>query len=164
MTSDTRECQNNDWKNGSPPHKKICGKEASIPSKPSPSRRVYDGPKSGRPPRKFPPSSPGYTRSPALLRQLKMLEEEDTEPESDYIFMRPYPHPDVGIRCDGAREKFREYFEEAIHDQSPRAVLMMYSLLAPAAVQFPFYGADGLKVQINDEFGFQVDGHGRPRE
>ncbi|KAE9401834.1 hypothetical protein BT96DRAFT_1017938 [Gymnopus androsaceus JB14] len=97
-----RSCQVNDYKNGNPPHKQICGnKDALLDATLSPPEskakakvpQTSDKDESDDKPR-WPAPQPGYTRSPALQYQLHLLEEH---PDLHYVLVRPDPQEDTGV-------------------------------------------------------------------
>ncbi|KAJ7078736.1 hypothetical protein B0H15DRAFT_892038 [Mycena belliarum] len=148
----SKDCQVVDWKTGHPPHKTICGKKGAIaeallaPKAPEPANDDDD----------WPPPSPGYTRSPALLHQLKLLKEN---PETDYVLVQPHPHPDHGVILQDAMGSlfFKLSMTRAVCEHAPSKVLMMYEQLEPTAVRAPGFGAAKLKKQLLKEYGVDVD-------
>ncbi|KAJ7440771.1 hypothetical protein B0H11DRAFT_1827672 [Mycena galericulata] len=151
----SKNCQTTDWKTGEPPHKTICGKKGAIaeaflsPSTPDAVPADDDD-------EDFPPPSPGYTRSPALLHQLKLLKEN---PQMDYVLVRPHPHPDHGVILQDATGGmfFKLCMRRAVCDHAPRQVLSMFSMLEPTARNAPGFGVAKLKSQLLKEYGVDVD-------
>jgi hypothetical protein len=93
-----RDCQVKDWKKGSPPHKTICGNTAALSELfmgDSSAEKAKEDDNSTKDNKRFGLPKPGYTRSPALLHQISKLEEL---PDVDYVFIRPYPEPDHGVK------------------------------------------------------------------
>ncbi|KAJ7136880.1 hypothetical protein C8R44DRAFT_868973 [Mycena epipterygia] len=120
LTGMCRECQTTDWKTGNPPLKSICGQKGAIAaaflSAKSESPQLPDDEQA------FPSPSPSYTRSPALLYQLKLLKEN---PQVDYVLVQPDQLPNEGIvLMDGTG--FKLCMTRAICDHAPRAVFSMF--------------------------------------
>ncbi|KAJ7681670.1 hypothetical protein B0H17DRAFT_1181942 [Mycena rosella] len=148
----SKKCQAADWKTGHPPHKTICGKEGAIAEallSPVPAQVDDDD-------ELFPAPNPGYTRSPALLHQLKLLKEN---PQVDYVLVQPDPHPDHGVVLQDAMGGmfFKLCMRRAVCDRSPREVLMMFQQLEPTAQGAPGFGVAKLKKQLLKEYGVDVD-------
>ena len=140
------ECQVADWKTGNPPHKAVCGKpEAFFEMKMAPN----NVPKS-----KWNPPLPGFQRSPALLHQMRILDEN---PDLDYILMRPYPHDDHGL---AVRHPMKTFFtlnvNRAVTSGDKAAVKNMYNILAPTAASFGGMCLEDLKKQLQNEYGVDV--------
>ncbi|KAF5391107.1 hypothetical protein D9757_003178 [Collybiopsis confluens] len=157
-----RECQVKDWKSGRPPHKTICGNTKALADAimgDSGSSDTQTRTESGEGARKpmFKNPSPGYTRSPALLHQMKMLEEN---PNLDYALIRTEPHPDHGVMLADPMGKlyFRIMLNRAVKSFSPREVCQMYNLLLPMAERAPGIGKAGLKRQLKREYNVDIDG------
>jgi len=143
-----RDCQVEDWKNGKPPHKIICGK----PSTPGASNLAAPAPpKAGS----IPPAAPNFRRPPALLHQISLLEEN---PTLDYALVKPAPREcDQGIVMQAASSLlFRVMRDRAFRDGDESAVLHMFRALEPMASSFTGYGVVGLEKQLKLEFGVDV--------
>ncbi|KAJ7809669.1 hypothetical protein B0H13DRAFT_1927812 [Mycena leptocephala] len=98
----SKQCQTADWKEGHPPHKTVCGKEGAIVRSllnTVPEATVDEDDI-------FPPPNPGYTRSPALLYQLKCLRENR---EVDYLLIEPEPFPDHGVMLEAIAREVPEF-------------------------------------------------------
>ncbi|KIK64171.1 hypothetical protein GYMLUDRAFT_40452 [Collybiopsis luxurians FD-317 M1] len=161
-----RECQVKDWKLGRPPHKTICGNTEALADailgtgEGTPSQ-------SGKGNRKLNASEdedgslwkdpkPGYTRSPALLHQMKLLEEN---PNLDYVLVRPEPHPDQGVMFPDPMGKlfFKVLLNWSVSEFSPQMVCRMYDMLLPMAERSPGIGKAGLKRQLMREYNVDID-------
>ncbi|KAH8832424.1 hypothetical protein DL96DRAFT_1457618 [Flagelloscypha sp. PMI_526] len=155
-------CQVNEWKNGNPPHKKICGDKTALLnatlSSPSTSTSVdaSSDPDEDEDEYGWPKPKPGYTRSPALQYQLKFLSEKKGV---NYVFIQPAPHNDYGITIPDIirRAMFEVCMRRAVASHSPREVLMMFGQLEPFAESIPSFGVLKLKAQLKKEFGVDVD-------
>lgn len=90
----SRDCQVNDWKNGNPPHKKVCGKQLELPEGGLESTPVSTSSQDQNDDRGFPDPAPGYVRSPELVKQLSLLE---ANPNFAYVLTQPDPKPDHGV-------------------------------------------------------------------
>ena len=82
LTVSARECQIKDWKEGLPrPHKSICGK-------PLLENQLSDPPTSPQQDGSLlPRADPNFKRSPALLKQVSLLDEN---PKVDYVVSTSY--------------------------------------------------------------------------
>jgi len=145
----SRDCQVADWKRGTPPHKTICGRPgaaaaAASAATPAPSKESM-----------FDPPAPGFRRSPALLHQMKMLEEN---PELDYVLMRPYPEPDHGVKFQDAMGQlfFLVCRRRVMSNGDPVMVKRMYDQLSDNARSLKGVGLDGLRKQLQNEYGVDV--------
>ncbi|KAJ7193426.1 hypothetical protein GGX14DRAFT_478131 [Mycena pura] len=151
----SKKCQVENWKNGSPPHKTICGdKNAMIDAVLAPSARKSVP--AGKENSEFGHPRRGYIRSPALLHQLDNLKKE---PETDYVFIQPAPLCDFTIKITkpNVRELFRACLKRAACEHAPREVYQMFLLLKSAAISSPEYGIEGLKKQFFKEYGYDID-------
>ncbi|KAE9396234.1 hypothetical protein BT96DRAFT_996949 [Gymnopus androsaceus JB14] len=161
-----RSCQVNDYKNGNPPHKQICGNTdalldatlSSPESKPKAKtpHTSTDEDQSEDIPR-WPAPQPGYTRSPALQYQLLLLDEH---PNLDYVLVRPEPQPDTTVVFPNAIGHF--FFglcmRRAVACYSPMEVYHMYQALEPSARKaMPAFGVEKLKEQLKKEYGVDID-------
>lgn len=99
----------------------------------------------------------GFVRSPALVHQLKFLEEHNHQ--FDYVAVRPYPEPDQGIIMQNAlvRMMFQAMFHRAICRPAPLEILKIYELLESSAAEIQGYGRAGMKKQLKKEFGYDID-------
>jgi hypothetical protein len=114
------DCQVNDWKNGNPPHKTICGKVTSdtpLPIPPAPLATTTSR-------SSIPPPVGGYRRSIALVHQISLLERN---PTIDYFLIPPAPLPDVGTSM--AQPTLRELFR-LNHQQNQGALWALWALWA----------------------------------
>jgi hypothetical protein len=143
-----RECQVKDWKEGH--HKLICGKPASDIQRPGPP---------APPSTDISPAEPGYVRSPALLHQIKLLRENSA---LDYVFVRPFPARDSGVRL-GAHSNplvaamFTAFRYEAFRNGTPAAVRTMWDMLVVPARQADDFDVEALRRQMTKEFGFDPE-------
>ncbi|KAF9066790.1 hypothetical protein BDP27DRAFT_987919 [Rhodocollybia butyracea] len=166
-----KQCQVQDWKNGRPPHKTICGNNAALKdailspgsqsSKGKSKAAVQsDGDSDNDSDDEDKPfweePKPGYIRSPALLHQMKFLEENRGV---DYVFVRPEPHPDHGIALPHPMGKlmFTILLNRAVSEFAPVEVVRMYDMLLPAAEKAPGIGEVGLKKQLMREYNIDID-------
>ncbi|KDQ10881.1 hypothetical protein BOTBODRAFT_57782 [Botryobasidium botryosum FD-172 SS1] len=150
----SRDCQVADWKRGTPPHKTICGQPAAVAAaavanttgRATPAM-LTEGKES-----MFDPPAPGYLRSPALLHQISMLEQNAA---SDYVLMRPHPHPDYGVTFSDAmgRIMFHLSRARAMSNGDPQAVRLMYNQLSDRAEALEGVGLDRLRKQLQSEYG-----------
>ncbi|THU93645.1 hypothetical protein K435DRAFT_967210 [Dendrothele bispora CBS 962.96] len=168
----SKECQTKDWRSGRPPHKAICGKPNALVdmvTNPSPPTKSVPETDSSPVPEPSQPEAatrildyfnvvgkepkPGYTRSPALLHQLKQLRKE---PKADYFIIAPSPY---GIACRGlwTRIVFRICLSRVICEHNPHQVCIMYKLLLPIAVSIPKVGMEGLRQQLKREYRVDVE-------
>jgi hypothetical protein len=147
----SRDCQVNDWKRGNlpnnPPHKAICGKPTStIPAvqPPSPLSDATSG-----------AQATAFHPSPALLRQMSLLEEN---PTLDYVLVQPEPLPDHGIVFQSSMGSlfFRVVRDQAFETGDSRMVATMYSQLSKSAKAQVGYGIERLENQLKLEFGVDV--------
>ncbi|KAJ7934817.1 hypothetical protein B0H13DRAFT_1854815 [Mycena leptocephala] len=148
----SKQCQTADWKEGHPPHKTDCGKEGEIVRSllnTVPEATVDEDDI-------FPPPNPGYTRSPALLYQLKCLRENR---EVDYLLIEPEPLPDHGVMVPGALDRafFRKCVHRAVCDHSPHEGLLMFRQLEAIAREVPEFGVARLKKQLLKEYGVDLN-------
>ncbi|KAJ7202628.1 hypothetical protein GGX14DRAFT_653889 [Mycena pura] len=158
----SKKCQTADWKTGRPPHKSICGKPGAVaeaffaPKVPEPDDDDADDDDDDDDDDFWGEPNPGYTRSPALLHQLKLLKEN---PQLDYVLVRPNPHPDHGIVMQDALGGmfFKICMKRAVNGQSPREVYKMFQQLEPSARGAPGFGVEKLKQQFFKEYGYNVD-------
>lgn len=141
------ECQVADWKTGKPPHKTICGKPEGF------LEVQAEGPDT--PKGKCNPPAPGFQRSPALLHQLRTLDEN---PTLDYVLMRPYPHEDHGVILPNPMGKvlFTVNLNRAVTSGDKAAVKSIYDILAPTAGSLESVGLEGLRKQLLNEYGVDV--------
>jgi len=102
------------------------------------------------------PPDPGYTRSPALLHQLKLLKKDSSV---DYVLIAPWPDPDYGVASPSLLDRviFKSSLAGAIRQHSPRDVHVMYKLLSPIAESMPNVGKEGLRQQLKREYGIDVE-------
>ncbi|KAJ7622340.1 hypothetical protein FB45DRAFT_1032010 [Roridomyces roridus] len=148
----SKQCQATDWKSGNPPHKTICGKKDAILdaflAAPPPSH----GPTAPTGDDRFGPAAAGYTRSPALLHQLALLQQN---PRAEYVFMKPHslqffaavmPHGTPG-------DLFKNAMRRAVCQHSPADVVVMYCLLQKTARVAPGIGVENLRDQLLKEYG-----------
>ena len=147
-----RDCQVEDWKRGDPPHKTICGKPLAEAAQQLPQSQA-----SGQEPR-FPPASPGFVRSPALLYTLKALEEN---PWIDYLLVTPsHESGDHAIQVSQSDPKgqlfFRFCLQRAVTTGDPDSVHMMYKALKSSAEQPGGIGVAALRRQLKNEYGVDV--------
>ncbi|KAK7463072.1 hypothetical protein VKT23_007658 [Stygiomarasmius scandens] len=160
----TRDCQVKDWKSGHPPHKSICGNKAALadavlgsPSALSTGQKgTSKGNVNSEEGRDWGEPQPGYIRSPALLHQLKHLDENR---QLDYVLVRPAPHPDNGVIFPDPVGKlfFCIMMRRAVSQFAPREVCRMYDQLLPSARQADGIGEKGLKRQLQREYGVDID-------
>jgi len=140
-----RDCQVKDWKKGTPPHKTICGKPTSGISATQPLPPVSGS---------IPPKARTFRRSPALLRQISLLEKSS---KVDYVLMQPTPLPDQGIAFQaGTSTLFRTLRAHAFETGDPRTVRSMYKQLRGTAMKQVGYQIDWLEKQLKSEFGVDV--------
>ncbi|KAF9066789.1 hypothetical protein BDP27DRAFT_1423547 [Rhodocollybia butyracea] len=162
-----KQCQVQDWKNGRPPHRTTCGNTAALKDAilapgsqsnkgKSKAAAQSNGDSADDDKRFWKEPKPGYIRSPALLHQLKFLEEN---PDMDYVFVRPEPHPDHGVKIPHPMGKMLFILQRnrAISEFSPVAVVQMYKMLLPAAENAPGIGKVGLKKQLMREYNVDID-------
>ncbi|KAK7461306.1 hypothetical protein VKT23_008485 [Stygiomarasmius scandens] len=147
----SRDCQVNDWKRGILPHKTICGSTSALAdsvlgtNSPSPAEDT----KWGAP-------GPGFTRSLALLYQLKVL---DKRPNYDYMLVRSEPELlqillyDLEVR---PRNNFFSTRCVKLHVDMYLEVEKMYDILLPFAMGAKGVGKDGLKQQLKNEYGVDI--------
>ncbi|KAF5369043.1 hypothetical protein D9758_003095 [Tetrapyrgos nigripes] len=160
----SKACQVKDWKTGHPPHKTICGNtfaladavigsNSTIPDEKGKSKlnaKEDDGK------RRWNEPEDGYIRSPALLHQLKLLDENHNV---DYILVRPYPQHDRGIIIPDPIGKifFMVMLQRVVCRFAPQEVCRMYNMLLPSASKAPGIGEEGLKKQLKREYGVDID-------
>ncbi|KAF7977905.1 hypothetical protein HWV62_2468 [Athelia sp. TMB] len=108
-----------------------------------------------RPRRRLPPAAPGFRRSPALLHQMRLLDEN---PSIDYLFVRPYPLNDYGVTVPDLVDKmvFMHRRSGAVNSGDARALKMMYYQLAPYVALSPGMSLGLLRKQLLDEYGVDV--------
>ncbi|KAK7463029.1 hypothetical protein VKT23_007612 [Stygiomarasmius scandens] len=172
----SKECQRKDWKSGRPPHKTICGNPTALAdivtgTSPLPAETPDSDDSRRRPsPETRPthsildyfriaysdPPNPDYTRSPALLHQLKLLKKDSLV---DYFLITPWPDPDYGITLSNLVDRvvFKTNLAMGIAQHSPTAVQVMYKLLSPIAETFPNVGKEGLEQQLKREYGIDME-------
>jgi hypothetical protein len=140
------DCQVNDWKKGNPPHKTICG----VPTSSIPTTQPL-------PPVSSPVTSkaPTFRRSPALLHQISLLEENS---QVDYVLVQPAPSPDYGIMFEDSVGSlyFRTMRARAFESGDPSTVRMMYKQLRSTSMKTPGYQISWLEKQLKAEFGVDV--------
>ncbi|KAF7978206.1 hypothetical protein HWV62_1432 [Athelia sp. TMB] len=143
----TRECQVADWKTGKPPHKTVCGRPEALLETHQPTD-ASEGHEWG-------PAEQGFQRSPALLHQMRMLDEN---PALDYVLMRPHPHPDHGVVFSDpmGRMFFLLNRKRATTSGDTRSLKMMYKQLSPNAQSLQGVGLEGLRKQLLNEYGVDV--------
>ncbi|KAJ7618730.1 hypothetical protein FB45DRAFT_932305 [Roridomyces roridus] len=128
----SKQCQTTDWKTGTPPHKTVCGKKGAVATALlSPVAAAEDDDDD-----LYGPPVDGYTRSPALLHQLKLLQR------------KPGDH---GVMLQDPMGKL--FFKTG----APSEVLMMYNLLEPTAKNAVGFGVDKLRAQLLKEYGVDVE-------
>ncbi|KAJ7110726.1 hypothetical protein C8R43DRAFT_1243070 [Mycena crocata] len=139
----SKACQTADWKTE--------GRHYEGALAPKPSATASDDDEDD-----FPAPNSGYTRSPALLHQLKLMREN---PNVDYVLVRPHPHEDHGVMLQDIMGKmfFKVCFNRAICDHSPREVFKMFQMMEPTAQNAPGFGIAKLKQQLMKEYGIDVD-------
>lgn len=103
----------------------------------------------------FDPPAPGFQRSPALLHQMRLLEEN---PQSDYVLVRPHPEPDHGVMFKDAmgRVFFLLCRRRAMSSGDEAAVKKMYGQMSDNAKSLPGVGLDGLRKQLLNEYGVDI--------
>lgn len=147
-----RSCQANDYKNGNPPHKQLCGnKNALLEATLSPS-----GSEKATSNTRWPVPQAGYTRSPALQHQLRLIEEDS---RFHYVFVRPYPEDDIGVVLYHPMGQvfFELCMERAITSHSPVDVYKMYQTLEDTARKTSGFGVEKLKEQLKREYRVDID-------
>ncbi|KAF8588427.1 hypothetical protein K439DRAFT_632506 [Ramaria rubella] len=142
------ECQKEDWRNGRPPHKTICGKNISaVNATEEITRQIQDD--------RIPPPDPTFQRSIALRHQITFL---SSPPYPDYVLIFPSPHPDKGISCSSltARLVFLVMRRRALKSGDPNAVYAMFRLLLPFIERLDF-SPQSLKKQLGAEYGVTLE-------
>lgn len=112
----------NHWKKGTSPHRQACGKTLAIPDAPevtplaSATIRNYEG--------RFPPPDPGFARSPALLRQLFCLQQNQ---DLHYV-LDPDSPTSFPLAFTRSREirLFHGNLQCALKNGDPSSVAMMW--------------------------------------
>jgi hypothetical protein len=142
------DCQVNDWKNGNPPHKTICGKLACdipMPWPPAPPMTKANC-------STVPPPIGSYRRSIALVHQISLLEQH---PTIDYFLILPAPLPNfcISISNPTLKEFFRANRNRAFQTGDSVAVDLLYAMLEKAAKSRTESGVNTLKKQLEAEFG-----------
>ena len=129
----------------------ICGKPLAEAAQQLPRSQA-----SGQEPR-FPPASPGFVRSPALLYTLNALEEN---PWVDYLLVTPsHANGDLAIQLSDTIGQlfFRLNLQRAVTTGDPGSVRMMYQALKTSAEQPGGIGAAALRRQLKNEYGVDVE-------
>ncbi|KAK7461303.1 hypothetical protein VKT23_008482 [Stygiomarasmius scandens] len=152
----SKECQAKDWKHGVPPHKTICGSTSALAdsvlgiASPPTSAPGDNDTKWGAP-------DPGFSRSLALLYQLKVL---DKYPHCDYLLVRSEPEftSDVAVQFEDSATKkmFLEVMQKASCRHAPKEVEKMYQMLLPFGKNAEGVGKHRLKQQLKNEYGVDV--------
>jgi len=75
-TNANRECQKRDWKSEAGPHKEICGKPYPNKNHTLPEKNQLGSVGS---PQKVPDRDPTFSRSPALLYQIRLIEKNTSD-------------------------------------------------------------------------------------
>ncbi|KAF7978199.1 hypothetical protein HWV62_1418 [Athelia sp. TMB] len=142
----SRECQVADWKTGTPPHRTVCGQPDALLAAPqAPATR-----------REWEPAAPGFRRSPALLHQMRLLDEN---PSIDYFFVQPYPLNDYGVTIPNLVDKlvFLVGRSAAVNSGDARLLKVMYYQLAPYVKLSPGMSLELWRKQLLDEYGVDVE-------
>ncbi|KAF7978196.1 hypothetical protein HWV62_1412 [Athelia sp. TMB] len=134
-----------DWKTGKPPHKTVCGQPEALLE-------------ALRPPgthREWEPAVPGFRRSPALLHQMRFLDEN---PSYDYFFVQPYPLNDYGLVIPDPVDKtvFLMNRRGAFNSGDIPSLKMMFQQLAPCTVSVPGMSLELLRKQFLNEYGVDM--------
>ncbi|KAF7977903.1 hypothetical protein HWV62_2464 [Athelia sp. TMB] len=141
----SRECQVADWKTGKPPHKTVCGQpEALLEALRAPGAH-----------REWEPAVPGFRRSPALLHQMRFL---DDNPSYDYFFVQPYPLNDYGLIISNPVEKmvFLMNRRSAVNSGDIPSLKMMFQQLVPSTTTVPGMSLELLRKQFLNEYGVDM--------
>ncbi|KDQ63190.1 hypothetical protein JAAARDRAFT_370169 [Jaapia argillacea MUCL 33604] len=104
----------------------------------------------------IPSADPGFTRTPALHHQIKLLQESQ---ESDYVLDMPSPHD----HAFGAKMKdplhrlaFLSIRNQAMKNGDERSIWRLYRLLLPPA-EAQGMGKQNLLKQLSREYGMDVE-------
>ncbi|KAG8922306.1 hypothetical protein FRC01_014206 [Tulasnella sp. 417] len=148
--ADRAECQLKDWKHGNPPHKTICGKPYAVPGEGPTSTPIQQSSGSND----IPPPDPGFIRSPELVHQLALLQDN---PHVTYVLTQPDPKPDHGVALQHSMGKmmFDVMKNRAIRNGDPRAVATMCNMLEESAAGVGMSKAR-LMLQFSKEYGIPV--------
>lgn len=145
-----KECQLKDWKHGNPPHKTICGKPYAAPGEGPNPVPIQQSSTSNN----IPPPDPGFIRSPELVNQLALLQDN---PHITYVLTQPDPKPDHGVALQHTMGKmmFDVMKNRAIRNGDPRAVATMCNMLEESAAGVGMSKAR-LMLQFSKEYGIPV--------
>ncbi|KAG9044346.1 hypothetical protein FS837_008279 [Tulasnella sp. UAMH 9824] len=145
-----KDCQLKDWKHGNPPHKTICGKPYAVPGEGPNSIPVQQSSGSSD----IPPPDPGFIRSPELVNQIALLQDN---PHISYVLTQPDPKPDHGVALQHPQGKmmFEILKNRAVRNGDRKAVAMMCNMLEQSAAGVGMSKAR-LMLQLSKEYGIPV--------
>ncbi|KAG8910838.1 hypothetical protein FRC00_007453, partial [Tulasnella sp. 408] len=144
-----RECQVNDWKNGNPPHKTICGKPFTLPWQPesTPLKSAEEISIDY-----IPQPSSEWSRPTALEEQISLLRSDSS---LSYVLMQPTGNQHHGIALTDApqvAQAFINFRNRAFYNGDIQSVALMSKVLCFVAKDFGLLKEDVFQ-QLSKEYG-----------